>query len=77
MPSIISSTSTPQNGIYRNGQTLSFTIHFTEAVNVIGTPILPLMIGDRGVNATYRSGSGTESLVFEYILTPMIMTGMG
>jgi hypothetical protein len=56
----------PPNATYTAGQVLSFTINFSEAVIVTGTPVLPMTIGSSSVNATYQSGTGTSALVFNY-----------
>ena len=45
------------------------TVTFSEAVVVSGVPELTLLIGGETRRAAYRSGSGTTSTVFRYILT--------
>ena len=45
------------------------TVTFSEPVVVSGRPELALLIGRETRHASYRSGSGTESLVFRYELT--------
>ena len=45
------------------------TVTFGENVVVSGRPELALLIGGQTRHATYRSGSGTTSLVFRYALT--------
>ena len=62
----VSSVSVPTNATYRAGQTLSFTVNFSEAVTVTGTPQLSLTIGSTSRQAGYVSGSGTAALVFTY-----------
>ena len=75
----ITSVGVPSNGTYARGETLSFTVVFSEAVTVDttnGTPVLELRIdnesGENGtgevqsVYALYESGSGTTNLVFRY-----------
>jgi gliding motility-associated-like protein len=62
----VTSVDVPTNAIYHLGQTLSFTVHFSEAVNVTGTPTLDIVIGATTRQATYVSGSGTNALVFSY-----------
>jgi len=62
----ISSVSPPANGSYSAGQNLDFTVNFTEAVNVTGTPRIALTIGSTTRYATYQSGTGTSSLVFRH-----------
>jgi hypothetical protein len=56
----------PASGTYIAGQTLTFTVRFDEAVNVTGTPVLPVTIGSTVRNATYVSGSGSQVLTFAY-----------
>src|SRR5262249_61343888 len=61
--SIVSSTLA--NGTYGVGTTVPITITFTGAVNVTGTP--QLAFNDGGV-ASYVSGSGTNTLTFNYVV---------
>jgi hypothetical protein len=56
----------PANGTYIVGQTLDFTLTFAAPVTVTGTPVLPITLTSGAVQASYRSGSGTASLVFRY-----------
>ncbi|GAB3868491.1 hypothetical protein GCM10028824_13540 [Hymenobacter segetis] len=62
----VSSVAVPANGTYRAGQTLSFTVNFSEAVTVTGTPQLALTVGATARQAAYASGTGTTALVFSY-----------
>ncbi len=62
----IASVAVPANGTYRAGQVLSFTVNFSEAVTVTGTPQLGLTIGSTVRQASYASGSGSTALVFGY-----------
>lgn len=62
----ISSITPPSNGTYKTGDVLNFTIGYSEAVTVTGTPRFPLTIGSSTVYATYVSGSGTSALTFRY-----------
>ncbi len=65
----VSSVTLPSNNTYKNGgtrPTLSFTVVFTEVVNVTGTPRIVLTIGANTRFANYVSGTGTTSLVFTY-----------
>ena len=59
-------SSTTANGTYKAGDAISITVVFDEAVTVSGTPQLTLETGstDRVVN--YASGSGSNTLVFNY-----------
>ena len=65
---VVSSVSLLANGIYKTGDTLSFTVHFSKAVTVTGSPYIPLTIGDTPVQAAYQSGSGSTALVFSYTI---------
>ncbi|NIK66836.1 S-layer homology domain-containing protein [Paenibacillus sp. BK720] len=63
----IASADVPDNGIYKAGDRLKFTVHYDEKVTVTGgTPYLPVTIGSAAVQAVYVSGSGTSSLLFAY-----------
>ncbi|RZA25525.1 MAG: hypothetical protein EOP10_06600, partial [Proteobacteria bacterium] len=56
------------NGIYKTGDTLTFDVQFNDKVTVYGDAFLPLSL-DRGlVNATYISGSGTDTLRYSYVI---------
>ena len=58
----------PPAGSYATGQTLSFDVVFDGNVDVIGTPSLPLDIGGTPRAAAYVSGTGTDTLTFEYTI---------
>jgi ELWxxDGT repeat protein len=62
----ITSVSGPTAGTYIVGQHLDFTVVFSEAVAVTGTPRLVLTIGSTTRYATYLSGTGTSTLTFRY-----------
>jgi hypothetical protein len=62
----ITSVTGPAAGTYIVGQHLDFTVVFSEAVVVTGTPRLQLTIGSTTRYATYLSGTGTSTLVFRY-----------
>src|SRR5207237_1518878 len=62
----ISSVTGPANGSYRTGQTLDFTVNYSENVTVTGTPTIGLTIGATARTASYLSGSGTGVLVFRH-----------
>jgi DNA/RNA endonuclease G (NUC1) len=65
-PSSISST-VPANGTYITGQTLNYSVTFTEPVIVIGAPGIGLILNTGGsAQASYVSGSGTATLQFQY-----------
>ena len=65
----IALTSTPTNGYYDVGDDLEFTVTFNGPVTVDtahGTPEFTFNLGDSTREATYDSGSDSESLVFSY-----------
>jgi uncharacterized protein YfaP (DUF2135 family) len=62
----ITSVSGPTPGTYIVGQHLDFTVVFSEAVAVTGTPQLQLTIGSTNEYATYQGGTGTSTLTFRY-----------
>jgi hypothetical protein len=53
------------NGSYRLGSVIEIWITFSEPVVVTGTPKLQLETGTTDQEATYASGSGTNTLVFQ------------
>ena len=62
----VTSVVVPSNATYGAGQDLSFTLNWSQAVDVTGTPRLALTIGSTTRYATYVAGSGTAALVFKY-----------
>ncbi len=52
--------------IFNVGEIITVSATFSEAVDVTGTPVVFLNVGTETVAATYASGSGTDTLVFEY-----------
>ena len=63
----ISSVSVPSNATYITSQNLDFTVNYSEAITVTGTPYIPITLNTGGtVSASYVSGSGTSALVFRY-----------
>jgi hypothetical protein len=60
-PSITGVVASPSTGIEFPGDTFSLTLKFNEAVTVKGTPTLSL---NDGGTATYKGGSGTDTLTF-------------
>ncbi|MCW3462510.1 Ig-like domain-containing protein [Chitinophaga nivalis] len=54
----------PRN--YKLGERVDFTLRFTENVTVTGTPYVPVAVGALTRKAVYRSGSGTNDLIFSY-----------
>ncbi|AFM14725.1 hypothetical protein Turpa_4092 [Turneriella parva DSM 21527] len=67
-PTVTNVTATNANATYGTGAVISVQITFSESVTVNtggGTPVLALNTSP-AKNATYVSGSGTSTLVFEY-----------
>ncbi|MFV0377289.1 MAG: beta strand repeat-containing protein [Mangrovibacterium sp.] len=65
----VTSVSVPANGTYTAGNSLNFTVNFSENTIVDitgGTPRLALTIGTTTQYASYVSGSGSQNLVFTY-----------
>ncbi|EFH11687.1 Ig-like domain-containing protein, partial [Teichococcus cervicalis] len=60
----------PDTGSYAAGATLNFSITFAETVMVSGMPSLALDIGGQLVQADYVAGSGSNTLVFSYVVQP-------
>ncbi len=59
----------PSNGTYYSGDTLSFSVTFDDTVYVTGVPRIELQLDSGNTYLEYVSGSGTDTLVFEYLLT--------
>jgi hypothetical protein len=65
-PAVTGVTSSSDNGSYKVGDTITIQLQFSEAVNVTGTPKLVLETGATDHAATYSSGSGSNTLSFNY-----------
>ena len=65
---------TDSDGTYRKGQTLTIELTLDEVVYVTGVPCLDL---NSGGLAEYVSGSGTNTLVFTYLIQPGESTPVG
>ena len=59
-----------ERGPYGGGANIDVEVRFSEPVRVTGTPTLALSIGPRTRPAAYQTGSGTEMLVFRYVVQP-------
>lgn len=59
-------TSAKANGVYSVGTVIPIAVQFSQAVIVSGTPQLDLNLSPLGQTASYVSGSGTNTLVFDY-----------
>ncbi len=62
----VSSVTPPADGTYRSGQALNFTVAYSAAATITGTPRIQLTVGAATLYATYVSGSGTASHIFRY-----------
>ena len=65
----VSSRSAPADGTYDDGDIISFTINYSEAVTVTGTPRIQVGAQTGTLNFNYASGSGTTDLTFSYLVT--------
>ncbi len=66
---VVNSVNVPLSDTYVLGQDLDFTVNFDENITVNttgGTSQISLTVGPTSRQATYQSGSGTQSLVFSY-----------
>jgi hypothetical protein len=68
-------TSTMADGIYTTGTIIDVQIVFNGIVNVTGLPTLLLETGAVDNSAIYSSGSGTDTLTFNYTLAPGDVSG--
>ena len=66
LPTVTSISSTTTNGSYTVGQIIPITVQFSEPVTVKGIPQLTLATGGAGTPINYASGSGTNTLTFNY-----------
>jgi type II secretory pathway component PulM len=66
-PTVTGVTSAVANGTYGTGQIIPVQVRFSEAVVVTGTPTLALNTTPART-ATYASGGGTNTLVFNYVI---------
>ena len=62
----LSGTGQGAGGVFVEGDAISVTLLFDEAVTVTGTPQLALTVGSATRQAGYASGTGTTALVFRY-----------
>ena len=71
IPTITNVTSTTNDGTYKSGDVIAITVTFSEVVNVVttnGTPTLTLETGDSDASVNYASGSGSNTLIFNYTI---------
>ena len=65
-PTVLAINTALADDTYTLGDTISVSVTFSAAVTVTGTPQLGLEIGTDTLQANYASGSGTQTLVFDY-----------
>ena len=65
-PTVSAVTTSASDATYGIGDVIPILIQFNEVVNVQGTPTLALETGDTDATAYYASGSGTDTLTFNY-----------
>lgn len=71
VPPEIAAVILPGDGLYAAGQSLDFTVQFSETVfvDVAGlAPVIKLTVGATAVDAVYESGSGTDTLIFSHVV---------
>ncbi len=66
IPTVTNVTSNKEDGSYKQGGEIPITITFSEVVNVTGTPQLSLETGSSNALVNYSSGTGTDTLTFNY-----------
>ncbi|WP_415408410.1 FG-GAP-like repeat-containing protein [Synechococcus sp. W2B2] len=67
-PTVTGVDSTTADGSYGIGSVINLTVTFDEDVVVTGTPALQLETGTIDRKAIFTSGSGTNTLTFQYIV---------
>ena len=68
-PTVVGVSSTVADGVYVPGDTVEISVQFSRTVVVSGEPYLSLEVGaSLAAVATYKSGSGTPTLRFDYIV---------
>ena len=65
---VIKTFSGPNANTYGIGGNLDIQVTFDRSVIVTGTPQLPLRIGTQDRQASYTSGSGSNTLTFRYVV---------
>ncbi|NTU54596.1 MAG: hypothetical protein HGA97_13100, partial [Chlorobiaceae bacterium] len=71
-PPVIESLELPADGLYATDDSLLFSLRFSEAVRITESAlpsVIGLTIGDESVGARYLSGSGSDILLFRYVLS--------
>lgn len=74
---LITSITPPGDDTYTEAESIDFIVNTSEAVDVSGSPRIPLNIGGEAKFATYISGTGTDELTFSYIVEPSLIDSDG
>ncbi|PCJ60858.1 MAG: hypothetical protein COA79_07305 [Planctomycetota bacterium] len=69
IPTVLNITSSATNSTYDISDTIPVSVKFTEIITVSGTPTLTLETGATDAIASYVSGSGSDTLIFDYIVS--------
>jgi len=67
---IINVSSTSADGLYKAGDIIPISVTFKNIVTVTGTPQLTLETGEEDAIVVYTNGSGTNTLIFNYAVSP-------
>ena len=67
-PSVVSVSSTTEDGAYNLGDTINVTVTFGESVIVTGNPQITLETGSMDRVGEFKSGSSSATLLFKYIV---------
>ena len=65
-PTAVRASSPNSTGTYGTGARIAINVTFSEPVDVEGTPLLALAMGETGRQAGYAAGSGSHNLTFVY-----------
>ena len=65
-PVVLNVSSSTSNGTYKQGDAIEITVTFDQPVNVTGEPVITLETGTTDRVATYTSGTGSNTLFFNY-----------
>lgn len=65
-PSVSAFNITNLPGMYNEGESINFTMTFSEIVNVTGAPKFVMNLSGTPVDVNYISGTGTSVLIFSY-----------
>ncbi|WP_305123537.1 Ig-like domain-containing protein, partial [Roseomonas sp. GC11] len=72
---VLTTITAPADGQYGIGDTLTFTLVYSEAVQLSGTPVLQFSLDGATVEAALASGNGTDTLTFTWTVTEGSTTG--